>query len=580
MPSARSTKLAGAACATGKWRVALGLLNHRQLILLIWSTAARIAVGFCDLALVGAIYILFLLLQRRAPAHYIWWMPGRILDAALLTSILVGVRAIVDHYSSRFVFRQIQSLATDFLGRLTKGYSEMEWGHFVSRNRSELTSRAIHTTREAADFYHRCIELASSIVIVVAMTAAFVYESYLAALGFAVTLAAFYAVHRLIIRKRVQQAATNREGALAALQKLVADLFLSGKEIRTYGNQAFFLNRIGLQAGSFAANNSRAVLLPQAARNFADQGTILLFLGLLVADQLLHGDTSRLLSLLVFYFVLSRRLLPLVSQVSLIAGQMESCYENVRVVDTALEACRRYRAPQLPVALPARGFVLQVEHMSFAFDARVPILRNLSLAVRPGESVLLYGPSGDGKTSLLNLIAGVAQPCAGIVRVNRESIAYVPQEIALQDDSIRNNLLFGLPPKSDEELWKALATARLDDQVAALPHGLETPVGDNGALFSGGERQRLGLARAILRRSQLLLLDEATSAMDEENEQHVIANLAAIGIAVVMVTHRRRPRLIAERVYRLQGGDLVEEWPSNAAKRHSGMARLTSRSLA
>jgi ABC-type multidrug transport system fused ATPase/permease subunit len=580
VPSARSAKLDAPSPATGKWHVVLGLLNHRQIVMLMRSTAARIAVGVCDLALVGAIYFLFLLLQHRTPAHDSWWMPGTTLQAALLTSVLVVVRAIVDHFSSRSVFRQIQSLSTDFLLRLTQDYSEMEWGHIVSRNRSELTSRALHTTREAADFYHRCVELASSIVIVVAMTAAFVYESYLAALGFACTLAAFYAVHRLIIRGRVQQAAANREGALAGLQRILADLLLSGKEIRTYGNQAFFFDRIRLLADKFAASNRRAVLLPQAARNFADQGTILLFLGLIVADQMMLGDTSRLLSLLVFYFVLSRRLLPLVSQVSLIAGQMESCYENVRIVNASLEMCSRYRAPLLPIALPAPGFVLQVQYLSFAFDAGAPILRNLNLVLRPGETVVLHGPSGNGKTSLLNLIAGVAQPDAGIVRVNRQSIAYVPQEISLLDDSVRNNLLFGLSAKSDEDLWKALAAARLDDFVAALPRGLETQVGDNGALFSGGERQRLGLARAILRGSQLLLLDEATSAMDEENEQHVITNLAALGTAVVMVTHRRRAGLIAQRVYRLQDGDLVEEWPSLAAARRSGITELTSRSLA
>jgi ABC-type multidrug transport system fused ATPase/permease subunit len=545
------------------WRVALRLLSKRQAALFVWLSAARSAVGFCDLALAVAMYVLFLLVQGHAPAHSFLRTSITTLDAALLTSALVVVRTAVDIVSSRMAFGYIQGQHTDFLLRLTQGYSEMDWNQLAGRNRSELTSRALHTTREAADFYHRSIELVSGGVIITAMTVACFYQSSLAALGFACTLAAFYFAHRLIIRKRVQQAALKRETAQAALQRTIADMLRSGKEIRTYGNRAFFRDRIYRLADKFGTGNRSAVLLPQVARSFADQGTMLIFLGLIAAAELIHGDTSRLLSLLAFYFVLSRRLLPLVSQTSLIAGQMESSFENVRIVDADLEECRRYRMAPLPVLLPAAGFILQVENVSFSFDRQTPLLREINLVVGPGEIVVLHGPSGEGKTTLLNLIAGITLPDSGVVRVNRtvsgSGVAYVPQEVPLLDDTIRENLLFGLPSRSDQELTKALAAARLEDFVAALPRGLETRVGDDGALFSGGERQRLGLARAILRGSQLLVLDEATSAMDEENERQVLMNLGEMGMAVILVTHRRQARFFAQRVYRIQGGVLMED---------------------
>jgi ABC-type multidrug transport system fused ATPase/permease subunit len=215
--------------------------------------------------------------------------------------------------------------------------------------------------------------------------------------------------------------------------------------------------------------------------------------------------------------------------------------------------------PPLTAVHPAPGFILQLKDVNFSFDQQTPLLRDINFVLRPGETVVLHGRSGEGKTSLLNLIAGVALPDSGVVRVNRSDVAYVPQEVPLLDDTIRNNLLFGLPAKSDRELTRALRTASLEDLVATLPRGLETRVGDDGALFSGGERQRLGLARAILRESQLLLLDEATSAMDEENERQVLMNLAAMGMAVILVTHRRQARFFAQRTYRIQGGKLTEE---------------------
>ena len=213
-----------------------------------------------------------------------------------------------------------------------------------------------------------------------------------------------------------------------------------------------------------------------------------------------------------------------------------------------------------PASLPARAFVMELEQVTFAFHkGAAPILRNISLRLSEGETAVLHGASGIGKSSLLNLIAGVLQPLSGEIRVDRQRIAYVPQEIALLDESIRSNLLFGLPSKSDQELMKALAAAKLGEFVATLPLGLDTNVGDNGGLFSGGQRQRLGMARAILRGSCLLLLDEATSALDEANEEQLLENLSAIGMAVFLVTHRLHTHRFAHRVYRLQDGLLVEE---------------------
>jgi ABC-type multidrug transport system fused ATPase/permease subunit len=366
-------------------------------------------------------------------------------------------------------------------------------------------------------------------------------------------------VHRALIRKRVQQAASDREKSLGKLQRILTGMFLAGREIRTYGNQVFFRDAILHESDQFALSNRRAAALPHVSRIIADQGTLLLFLSLIVSVQLWYGDARQILSLLAFYFVLSRRLLPLVSQISLIAGQMESSYENVRIVSGELSECLKHRSAALPAILPIPGYVLQLEKVSFSFDGVTPIFCDVTFSLRKGETIVLHGPSGIGKTSLLNLIAGIVQPISGVVRVDRSAIAYVSHEIPLLDDTIRNNLLFGLPKRSDSDLMKALAAARFDDFVASLPRGLDTGVGDNGVLFSEGERQRLALARAILRDSQLLLLDEATSALDEETEWQVLQNLTTIGTSVFLVTHHRRAHSFARHIYRLQGGKFDEE---------------------
>jgi ATP-binding cassette subfamily B protein len=544
---------------TGDWRRVIRLLGVRQRTLFALLTGARIAVGFFDLALAAAMYLLFLLLEGRAPTHNLWWTPKTALEAALVAASLVVFRALADIFSSRAVLRQIQYLYKDFLLRLTRGYGEMQWRRFVKLNRSELSNHTLHTAREAADFYHRCIEMVAGLVTIVVMTAAFVYESPIAACVFAGAVTAFYCGHKLFIRARVRRAASSRENSMSKLQRKLADMFLSGKEIRAYGNQAFFHDRVDGEAERFAVANRQALSLPHIGRIVADQGTVLLFLGMIIVVQLRQGDSQNLLALLAFYFVLSRRMLPLVSQMSLIAGQMDSSYENVKIIDSELEECRRYRTLPSPAELPAPGMVLELHQVSFSFSKKAaPILRNIDFGLHVGEIAVLHGASGIGKSSLLNLIAGVSQPLNGVVRADRNSIAYVPQEIALLDESIRNNLLFGLPEKSDEELMSALSVACLDEFIAAHPLGLETGAGDNGVLISGGERQRLGLARAILRGSRLLLLDEATSALDEETERRVLENLSRVGTAVFLATHRLLAHRFADRVYELQNGCLID----------------------
>ncbi|WP_263352963.1 ATP-binding cassette domain-containing protein [Acidicapsa acidisoli] len=538
---------------------ALQLLGARQRIVFAMLIAERIAVGLCDLLLAGAMYLFFLLLQGGVSAHHHWWMPKTVLVAALTTSALVVLRVVLDLLSTRAVVGYIQSLYSDILLRLTYGYSEMLWSRFVMRNRSELLKYASVTAMDAANFYHLYIEMTAAVTVVALMTVAVVYQNPEAACGLGTAVVLLYGVHRYLLRNKLRLAASNREQSLRLLQRNLSDMFSSGKEIRTYGNQSFFHDRIGEEVGRLRASNLRLALLPQISRILADQGVVLLFLFVVIVVQLGHGDVRQLLSLLVFYFVLSRRLLPLIGQIALMAGLTEGSYDSLQAINRELSDCLLHRKLTPEIRLPSIGVVVELVQVSFFFDEGEQILRDVTLYLRHGERIVVRGVSGSGKSTLLNIIAGILQPASGTVRVDRKSVAYVPQEIALLDDSIRNNLLFGLPKKSDDELMNALAVARLSEFVSEQPQGLETRVGDNGVLFSGGERQRLGLARAILRGVTLLLLDESTSALDYENERELLGNLKSSEITVLLVSHRLHAVGFADRVLLLREGRLIEE---------------------
>ena len=201
-----------------------------------------------------------------------------------------------------------------------------------------------------------------------------------------------------------------------------------------------------------------------------------------------------------------------------------------------------------------------------------PSLNRVNLTIRPGEHLALVGRSGSGKSSFVNLLPRFWNPSQGRVLLDgvdlrdwtlsslRSQIAIVSQDVVLFDDTVRNNIAYGLPDKTDEEIRAALEAAALSDFVASLPEGLDTRVGEGGGLLSGGQKQRLSIARALLKNAPILILDEATSALDSENEAAVKASLKKLmaGRTTITVAHRFSTIEYVDRVVVLDEGRIAE----------------------
>jgi ABC-type multidrug transport system fused ATPase/permease subunit len=559
--------------AIARLSLVLRLLSPWQRLKFLCLVAERILLGLCDLLLAAAMYLLFERLQGGESVHQHLWSPATALSTTYWTIGIVVVRLLLDLSVSRSATRFTQGLYAELLLRLTRGYGELRWNRFVERNRSELIKHSMATALDAAYSYQIYLEVASGLIVIIVMSAALVYKSPVATACLACIVILLYLLHRTVLRNRLQDAARDREQAIRKLQHILTDVLSASKEIRAYGNQEFFYGRLRDQADILGLNNVRLAFLPQISRVLAEQGVVLLFLGVILTVLWRAGNVHSILSLLLFYFVVSRRMLPLISQVVLLNGQLEGAYENLQITYQELHDCELNRGALSQELEPEPGYTLQLADVSYVFDNGTVVLDGVTLDLHVGETVLLRGVSGSGKSSLLNLVAGVSSPSSGSIRVNRSDVAYVPQEIALLDDSVRNNLLFGLAAKPDDVLLEALGTANLRSFVEGLPEGLQTRVGDSGILLSGGQRQRLGLARAALREVSLLVLDEATSALDEENEREILAKLAASNRTVLLVTHRRHRSDVANRTFELQDGKLLSSSIS-----HSTVDKLVSRS--
>ena len=211
---------------------------------------------------------------------------------------------------------------------------------------------------------------------------------------------------------------------------------------------------------------------------------------------------------------------------------------------------------------------IEFRDVSFGYKNGGKVFSEVNLTVAPGEFAAFVGPSGGGKTTLLRLLLGLVKPQSGkatlsakgktteISSVTRRIFTYVPQEKAMFSGTVAEMLRLFSPEATDEEINAALKAACAYDFVAALPEGINTPLGERGAGFSEGQNQRLAIARAVLRKAPVLLLDEATSALDLETERLVLENITALcrGKTLIVMTHRESVLPLCDSVYRISGG--------------------------
>lgn len=477
-----------------------------------------------------------------------------------------GMSAYAQWYRHRFVWRCDSRMAV----QLMESFLSRPYRWFLEQNSAYL-NRHLNTTQLVEHLLFPVTECLAAGALATIIIGALLWidpvVAMVAGLGVGSAHAALVALTRNPIRRWAGEAYTllNRRATLG--HEAVAGF----KPILSASCESYYVEKftaISQRGSNLAAWRGMLWEIPR----FALEAVALWLILCLTLYFVIWGGQDRLLPMLSLYAMAGYRLIPAFHQLFQAINMIRTGMPELEVYQSFLDEC-----PRRDLAPPEQGLALReslsLEKLGFDYGPGASVLKDLDLRVERNQSVGIVGPTGSGKSTLIDILMGLLEPTAGRLCVDgrtvgqdlqrrwRSSVGYVPQTVYLKDDSILANVAFGLPePRVDRGLAiKALAAARLDEFVSSLELGLDSPVGENGVRLSGGQRQRLGIARALYHDPELLIFDEATSSLDNVTEREVMSAIEELSgkKTVILVAHRIETVRHCDRIYVLEKGQII-----------------------
>ncbi|MAZ79892.1 MAG: hypothetical protein CMD72_04020 [Gammaproteobacteria bacterium] len=498
-----------------------------------------------------------------------------ILLITFIIKAIIGV--IVNKKILDFCFRQGYFLRT----KLMSYYINIKYEKYVEKNSSEY----VYSIENLANQYSQNIlqsilRIASEAIIIFMILCFFAFQDFFSLIILLIIVGISIVIYEVFFRRKITGYGLKTNAAQAGLIKGIHEGIDGLKEIRILGSAKFFEDAVDKHSDSYANFYAKYQLIGQIPKYFIES-LLLIFMVTVIAINIYIGNTtSQIIPILGMFAFGALRLAPSMNQVlsSLthlrfgtdalnrlyddLTDQLESDVEvlnneNVRNVDE-------------------RFYSLTLENVRFKYnEAKNNTLDSINLNINSGDFIGLVGSSGSGKTTLVDVIMGLFKIDSGKINFNnkdiyqnleswRQRVAYLPQNVFLTDDSIKNNIALGIEESEIDgvRLMSAIKSSRLDELVSSLPNGIDTEIGEKGIRISGGQRQRIALARAFYFNRDFLILDESTSSLDEKIEKEIVSEINNLkgSKTLLVIAHRVSTLEKCDRIFELSNGKIVNEY--------------------
>jgi subfamily B ATP-binding cassette protein MsbA len=471
---------------------------------------------------------------------------------------------------SQVGLRIVADLQIDLFKRLQKAdlafFTETAPGALVARFINDINMLSNTVSRTVTSF-------GKDILTLLALVAVMFYQDWLlAVIAFFAFPTAIFPIAR--IGKRLRKVSRVTQQEVGTLSTFLDENFQGARQVKAYAMEDYERGRAEQRIDEvfrlrFKGARVRNLVSPlMEILGGLAVVAVILFGGKLVIEGVKEpGSLAAFLTALLLAYEPAKRLAKL--NASLQEG-LAAAHRVFELMDRKPEIVDSPTAKPLVIS----GGEVRFDGVDFAYlGAKAAALRTLTLSAPAGQTVALVGPSGAGKTTVLNLIPRFYDPTAGTVTIDgqdvrevtlnslRRQVALVSQEILRLDDSVRANIAYGRPEATEQEIVEAARLAGAEEFIDALPEKYETMVGPRGAKLSGGQRQRIAIARALLKDAPVLLLDEATSALDSESERRVQEALGTLmrGRTTLVIAHRLSTVVDADIIYVMEDGGIVEQ---------------------
>jgi ABC-type multidrug transport system fused ATPase/permease subunit len=496
--------------------------------------------------------------------------------------ILLAVKTLMALLCAWASFRFSLARMAGFSADLFRIYLAKDYRYFLNQNSSALKQNLLDEVQNTT--FNVFIPILYILSEVLALTAIVLLLVLLHPIETGIMFAftgVFFGAYLLLVKKRLDRLGKQRNIANSERFRLVNDAFSSIKETIIWDAKWSFLSkfRVALQRYGYAVAWNHIML--QVPRYLVEALGFCLIIGLMMYHLLHTNNPAEMISLIALYGAAGMRMMPSFNRIAVNAAQirfhkhsLDSFYDDLKMRRIIPYNPNEKRAVETPLLFEK---AITYDNVSFAFsEGDDSVIDTLSLTIHKRSSVALVGASGAGKSTMVDLLLGLIYPTDGEIRIDdetlsplnigawRQLIGYIPQRIVLLDDSVIANVAFGIGPEEIDiaQVKWACNVARIDTFIETeLPQQYETRLGENGTRLSGGQAQRIAIARALYRKPQVLIMDEATAALDGITEREITETLEELAgkMTLIIIAHRLNTVKHCDMIYLLHKGK-ISDW--------------------